>query len=100
MDNQISIQDIAGACGRAGTGSYPANMPGKGSGDSARIDIAGSYTYAVVGAAPDIASEAGAIYQREIVAEVAARIPGAKQKVLGTAFVGTGLFLRDGGCGR
>jgi hypothetical protein len=100
MDNQISVQNIAGASGRAGTRCYPANMPGKGSGDSARIDIARPYTYAVVGAAADLASKAGAIYQREIVAEIAARIPRAEQEVLGTAFVGAGVFLRDGGCGR
>ena len=44
-------------------------------------------------------TEADAVDQRSIVAEAAARILGVAPSLLGSASVGSGVFLRDGGGG-
>ena len=100
MDNEISVQNTARTDRGASAGLDPSDMPGKGSGDRARFYIAGPHPHAVICATAIVTGKTGAIHKGAIVAKVAGRIPGTKQEVLGTTFVGTGLFLRDGGCGR
>ena len=100
MDNEISLQNTARTDRRAGAGLDPADLPGKRSGDRARVYIAGPHTHAAICTTAVVTGKTGAIHKRAIVTKVAGRIPGTKQEVLGTTFVGTRLFLRDGGCGR
>ena len=99
MGNEISIQGAARTDSGACAGLDPADMPGTGCGDRARVGVAGPHPYAVVGATAVVSGKAGAIHQGAIVAAVAGGIPGTGQAVLGAALVGTGIFLRDGGCG-
>jgi hypothetical protein len=100
MDNEVSVQSSAGTDSGAGAGSDPADMPGKGSGDRARIGIAGPHPYVGFGTTRAIAGETGAIHKGAILASAAGRIPGTEQEVLGAASVGARILLRDGRRGR
>ena len=71
--------------------SRSANYPGFfGAGPRAHVGVE----------SPEVgAGEAGAVDQRSVVAEVAARVLGVASAILGSASVGAGVFLRDGGGG-
>ena len=72
-------------------------MPGAGGDDRARVGVAGSHPSAGVGATVVVAGEAGAVCEREVKPSVAAGFSSSAQEILGSAHVGTGLLLRDGG---
>ena len=99
MGNQVSIQGAARANRRAGARCDTPDMRGPGCSDRTGLSVAGPHPHAAVGAAALISGETGAIHQGSVVAEAAAGISGIGQEVLGAAFVGTRILLRDGGCG-
>ena len=75
------------------------DLHGSRSADHPRVSGAGSRAYAG-GESPEAGpGQAGAVDQRSLVAEVAARIFGVALALLGSASVGAGVFLRDGGGG-
>jgi hypothetical protein len=72
-------------------------MRGPGYADRTGLGITGTHPHAAIGILASISGETGAIYQGSVVAEAAAGISGIWQEVLGAAFVGTRILLRDGG---
>src|SRR5580698_9076415 len=85
--------------GRACARPDPSGVPESGSGDHPGSGISGSRAYAAVGATGTVACETGAIRQRSIQPHVAGGVSRAAKTVLGTTYVGAGLFLCDGGRG-
>jgi hypothetical protein len=70
VDHEISVQDIAGAGGRACARPAAADLPSKGCGDCTRGRVAGSHTHAGVLPAGDGAGEAGAVSEGAVMATV------------------------------
>ncbi len=97
--HEVAIQDNARTSGRAGARVDKADMPDAGRHHRARGYLAGSHPHAAVGTAAPGAGKSGAIHQREVVEAAADGISGGGETVLGAASVGTGILLRDGGCG-
>ncbi len=99
MDHEVSIQSTEGPSGRESEGSDPADLRSARCGDSARSSIAGPHPHAAIGTGRSIASEAGAVSERPVIAKIAGRVSGVEKAILGTTFVGTGILLRDRGRG-
>src|SRR6478752_5807942 len=97
MDNEVSIQDFARGCGRACPRSDPANMPGARSDDHPRGSITGSHPRVGVGAATVGTVDAGAIHQRAVIQEVAGRVSGTKEEILGQHLWARGYFCASVG---
>src|ERR1039457_3645592 len=97
LDHEVSVPDIAGGSGGAGPRCDSADMPGAGGDDRARVGVAGSHSFAGVGAASVVTGKAGAVREREVKPPVAGRLSSSAQEILGPAHVGAGLLLRDGG---
>ncbi len=87
---------LRGGSGGAGPGGHPASMSGAGSEHHPRGDLAGSRSHAGGGSTAVGAGEAGAVYQRAILATVARGVSALAEAILGAAPVGVRVFLRDG----
>jgi hypothetical protein len=96
---EVSVQDTVGASGRAGTRPDTSGVPESGGSDYPGSGVTGPRTCTAVGTASSVAGETGAIRQGPIEPAAAGGVCRAAEKVLGTAHVGAGLFLRDGGRG-
>ena len=99
MDHEVSIQSAEGPSSRTNEGSDPADLRSARSGDSERSGVAGPHPYAAISTGRSIASEAGAVSERQVVTKIARRISGVEKALLGATFVGTGILLRDRGRG-
>jgi hypothetical protein len=99
MDNEIPIRDTGEKDSRAAEGTADAGVRIKGNNDSG--GECGKRTRAYADIMPDTysAGEDSTIFEREAIAADTGRISGIEEEVLGTAFVGEGIFLRGSGGG-
>jgi len=86
--------------GGAGARPDQTDLRGTRRGDHTGSSIAGSRTPVDVGTAFTITGETGAVHQRTVKPTSAGGIPGVAKTILGTAHVGAGVLLCDGGRGR
>lgn len=96
MDNEISIQGVASEDRRATEGINQARMRGKENQNRARKRQKRPCTFIGFMSADDRPEQDDAISERKVIKDPAGRISRAEAKILGVAFVGTGIFLQNG----
>ena len=97
--HEVSVQDTAGASGRACARPDPTDLSGVRGGHCTGRRLAGSHTHAAVDSAGTVAGKAGAVRPRPRQPAPAGRVSGTEEAILGTAHVGARVLLRDGGRG-
>ena len=95
--HQISEEGIAREDSRACARPDTPDLCRTRSSNCARRGIAGSHSPVAGSAADPGTGQTGAVHQRAFVAASPGRVPGAAKTVLGPAYVGSRIVLRDGG---
>ena len=92
LDHQIPLQDSAGAGGRACARTDPTSVPSTRGGDHPRGGIARPHPHAVISTAASGTGEAGAVYQREVVAKATREFPELRKRYWGQHLWARGYF--------
>jgi len=95
--DEVSIPSAAGGGGASGPGTDPADMPDEGGADREGGGVAGPRARAGVGTAALGSVEVRAVREGEVAPTPAGGVSALAETVLGAAYVGTGVLLRDGG---